>query len=147
MPILLLSLSNQKLWNFLVKLKLKIPFSSASYLFVNNKLHPFFNRFIFSSTFHNYETSFVAKGHLKIPTVTTATHGKGTVTSMATKTWNNTQRQIKDPMINTFSPNKLSICLLWHIIMDDSFSWHIVMDDISFDCLDWNNCKGFLVVW
>ena len=30
---------------------------------------------------------------------------------MATKTWDNTQSQIKDPMINIFSPNKLKIFL------------------------------------
>ena len=63
------------------------------------------------STFHNYETSFAAKGHLKIPTVTTATYGKGAFISIATKTRNNTQSQIKDPMINIFSPNKLKIFL------------------------------------
>ena len=71
-----------------------------------------FNRwFIFSSTFHNYETSFAAKGHLKIPAVTTATYGKGTFISMTKKTWNNTQSQIKYLMMNTFSPNKLKISL------------------------------------
>ena len=30
---------------------------------------------------------------------------------MVTKTWNNIQSQIKDFMINTFSPNKLKIFL------------------------------------
>ena len=30
---------------------------------------------------------------------------------MATKTWNNIQSQIEDPMINTFSPSKLKIFL------------------------------------
>ena len=80
--------------------------------YVNSKLPPIFNRwFIFSSTSRNYETSFAAKGHLKIPTVTATTYGKGPFISMATKTWNNTQRQIKDPMINTFSPNELNIFL------------------------------------
>ena len=44
--------------------------------YVNNKLPPIFKSwFIFSSIFRNYETSFAAKGHLKIPTVTTATYG------------------------------------------------------------------------
>ena len=28
---------------------------------------------------------------------------------MATKTWNNIQSQIEDPMINTFSPSKLKM--------------------------------------
>ena len=73
-----------------------------------NALDIIFNSwFIFFSTFHNYETSFAAKGHLKVLTVTTTTYGKGAFISMATKTWNNTQSQIKDFMINTFSPNKL----------------------------------------
>ena len=59
--------------------------------YVNNKLPPIFNSwFIFSSTCHNYETSFAAKGHLKIPTVTTTTYGKAAFISMATKMWNNT---------------------------------------------------------
>ena len=80
--------------------------------YVSNKLPPIFNSwFMFSSTCHNYETSFTSKGHLKIPTVTKTTYGKGTFISMATKTWNNSQSQIKDPMINTFSPNKLKIFL------------------------------------
>ena len=57
------------------------------------------------------ETPITAIGHLKIPTVTTATYGKGAFIIMATKTWNNTQIQVKDPMINTFSPNKLKIFL------------------------------------
>ena len=55
--------------------------------------------------------SFAAKGHLKIPAVTTATYGKGTFISMTKKTWNNTQSQIKYLMMNTFSPNKLKISL------------------------------------
>ena len=61
-------------WNFLIKLK--IVFSSAR-IYVNNKLPPIFSSwFIFSSTCHNYETSFAVRGHLKIPTVTTTTYGK-----------------------------------------------------------------------
>ena len=80
--------------------------------YVNNKLPPIFNSwFIFSSTCHNYETSFAAKGHLKIPTVTATTYGKGAFISMTTKTWNNTQSYIQDPMINTLSSNKLKIFL------------------------------------
>ena len=98
----------------IVKLPNKTKIQNCLFIskYVNNKLHPIFNSwFIFSSTFHNYETSFAAKGHLKIPTVTTTTYGKGAFISMATKTWNNTQRQIKDLMINAFSPNKLKIFL------------------------------------
>ena len=98
----------------IMKLPDKIKIENCLFIskYVNNKLPPIFNSwFIFSSTFHNYETSFAAKGHLKIPAVTTATYGKGTFISMATKTWNNTQSQIKDPMINNFSLNKLNIFL------------------------------------
>ena len=91
---------------------------------------------------------------------------------MATKIWNNTQIQVKDPMINTFSPNKLKVFLFdfylnlyqtrlhsffWHIVMYDRFFWHIVMDGVSFDRLfliafifflycQTNDCKGLLVV-
>ena len=57
------------------------------------------------------ETSIAAEGHLKIPTVTTATYGKGAFIGMATKTRNNTQNQVKDSMINTFSSNKLKVFL------------------------------------
>ena len=92
--------------------KIKIENCLFISMYVNNKLPPIFNSwFIFSSAFHNYKTSSAAKDHLKIPTVTTATYGKVAFISMATKTWNNAQSQIKDPMINTFSPNKLKIFL------------------------------------
>ena len=97
-----------------MKLPVKIKTENCLFIskYVNNKLPPIFNSwFIFSSTCHNYETSFAAKGHLKIPTVTTATYGKGAFISMATKTWNSTPSQIKDPMINTFSQNKLKMFL------------------------------------
>ena len=98
----------------IVKLPDEIKIENCLFIsnYVNNKLPPiFYSWFIFSSTCHNYETSFAAKGHIKIPTVTTTTYGKGAFISMATKTWNNTQSQIKDPMINTFSLNKLKIFL------------------------------------
>ena len=98
----------------IVKRRDKIKIENCLFIskYVNNKLPPIFNSwFIFSSTFHNYETSFAAKGHLKIPTVTTATYGKGAFIGMVTKKWNNIQSQIKDSMINTFSPNKLKIFL------------------------------------
>ena len=109
MPILLLSIKS-KIVNFHDKIKIENCLFISKY--VNNKLPPIFNSwFIFSSTCHNYETSFAAKGHLKIPTVTTSTYGKGAFISMATETWNNTQSQIKDSMINTSSPNKLKMFL------------------------------------
>ena len=98
----------------IVKLPDKIKIENCLFIskYVNNKLPPIFNSwFIFSSTFHNYETSSAAKGHLKNPTVTTTTYGKGAFISMATKSRNNTQSQIKDPMLNTFSPRKLKIFL------------------------------------
>ena len=80
--------------------------------YVINKFPPTFNRwFRFSSNFHNYETSFPTKDHLKVLFDTAATYGKGTLISMVTKIWNNIQSQIKDPMIATFSPNKLKIFL------------------------------------
>ena len=44
---------------------------------------------------------FAAKGHLKIPTFTTATYDIGAFISMATKTSNNTQSQI--------NPNKAGL--------------------------------------
>ena len=94
----------------IMKLPDKIKIENCLFIskYVNNKLPLIFNSwFIFSSTCHNYETSFVAKVYLKIPPVTTTTYGKGAFIIMATKTWNNTQSYIKDPMINTFSSNKL----------------------------------------
>ena len=102
----------------IVKLLNKIKIENCLFIskYVNKKLPPIFNSwFIFSSTCHNYETSFAAKGHLKIPTVTTSTYGKGAFISMATETWNNTQSQIKDLMMYTFSPNKLKIFSLTSI--------------------------------
>ena len=98
----------------IVKLPDKIKIENWLFIskYVNNKLPPIFNSwFIFSCTCHNYAISFAVKGHLKIPTVTTTTYGKRAFIGMATKAWDNTQSQIKDPMINTFSPNKLKIFL------------------------------------
>ena len=98
----------------IVKLPDKIKIENCLFIskYVNNKLPPIFNNwFIFSSTSPNYETSFAAKIHLKSPTVTTATFGKGAFISMATEAWNNIQSQIKNPLINTFSPNKLKFFL------------------------------------
>lgn len=47
-------------------------------------------------TFHNYETSLAIKDHLKILTATTTKYGKKSLFSMATKTWDDIHRQIKD---------------------------------------------------
>ena len=63
----------------MVKLRNKIKIENCLFIskYLNNKLPAIFNSwFIFSYTFHNYETSFAIKGHLKIP-VTIITHGKG----------------------------------------------------------------------
>ena len=66
---------------------------------------------LFLSKLKSYKFIKKVKGHLKICTDTTTTYGKGAFIGIATKTWNNTQSQIKDPMINTFSSNKLKIFL------------------------------------
>ena len=148
----------------IVKLLDKIKIENCLFIskYVNNKLPPIFNSwFIFSSTCHNYETLFAAKGHLKIPTIPTTTYGEGPFISTATKTLNNTQSQIKYPMMCTFSPNKLKLFLFDFCLnlyqtqdfipssgmnMDDRFFWYILMDEISFDCLNCNSYIGFLVV-
>ena len=89
MPILLLSIKS-KIVNFPDKIKIENCLFISKY--DNNKLPPIFSSwFIFSSTCHNYETSFAVKRHLKIPTVTTTTYGKGAFISMAPKAWNNTK--------------------------------------------------------
>ena len=95
----------------IVKLPNKIKIENCLFIskFFKNKLPPIFNSwFIFSSTSHNYETSFATKCHLKTSAVTATTYGKGAFISMVKKTWNNIQSKIKDPMINTFSLNKLT---------------------------------------
>ena len=54
------------------------------------------------------------KFHLQpkeISTVPTRTYGKGAFITMATKTLNNIQRQIKDPMINSFPQIDLMLSL------------------------------------
>ena len=106
-PTLILSFSNQKWWNSLIKSKLKIAFHQK----ICEPPPIFDSWFLFSSTPHNYGTLFATKGHLKISTDTAASYGKGDFIRMAKKTWNNIQIQIKDLVINTFSPNKLKIFL------------------------------------
>ena len=59
--------------------------------------------------------------------------------SMATKTWDNIQSQIKDPMTNSFSPNKLKkflfdICLKSVKTKASLLLLAYSMDNISFDC-------------
>ena len=83
---------------------MKIAFSPAN-MSATNYFPSLNSWFVFFSTTDNYEASFVNKGHLKIHTTT---YGKIALISLATKTWNNIQSQITDPMINTFSPNKLN---------------------------------------
>ena len=90
--------------------------------YVNNKLPLIFHSwFAFSSTSHNYETSFATNFHLEIPTDTATTYSKGVFISTASKTWNNIQSQIKDPMINTFSPIKLKFFFSEFYLI--AFSW------------------------
>ena len=75
----------------------------------------FNNWFVFSSTSHNYETSFATKDHLKISTVTKKTCGKGSFVSMTTMTWNNIKIGIKDPMMNPFSPKELKLRFICYL--------------------------------
>ena len=91
----------------MIKVELKIVFSSAN--------------LYFPPPLRNYETSFGTKGHLKIPTVTTATYGKKAVISSATKIWNNIQRQVKDPIINTIFPNSLWFFLSIYVFIKPFF--------------------------
>ena len=56
----------------IVKLPVNVKIQNCLFIskYVNNNLLSIFNTwFVFSSTFHNYETSCAAKSHLKIPTV------------------------------------------------------------------------------
>lgn len=87
-----------------------------NFLFINksvsNILLPIFNSwFVFSFISHDCETSFATKFHLQIPTAAVTTYSKGTFMNMATKACNNIQSQIKDPVIDTFSPNKPKISI------------------------------------
>ena len=124
----------------MVKLPDEIKIENCLFIskYVNNKLPLIFDSwFIFSSTSHNYETLFATKCHLKIPTDTTTTYGKEAFTSMDTKAWNNIQSQIKDPMVNTFSPNKLKIILFGISLSNQMlhcFFLNIGRDNISFGC-------------
>ena len=90
---------------------------------------------------------------------------------MVTKTWNNTQNQMKDPMINTFSPSKLNFFLfdfylhfyqtqdftaspgisLWIIASSGTQLWMIsVLTAFLYfyfcSLLSNNDCKGFLAL-
>ena len=78
----------------MVKVPEKINIENSLFIskYVSNKLPPIFNSWcILSSIYHNYETSFATKGHLKSPTDTTTTYGKVTFISIPLKTWNNIQ--------------------------------------------------------
>ena len=59
----------------------------------------------------NYLLSLIARLYFSPLLITMKLHLQpkviGAFISMATKTWNHIQSKIKDPMINTFSPNKL----------------------------------------
>ena len=68
----------------------------------------------------------------KILTVITTVYCKGAWLSMTTKTWNNIQSQIKDLIINAFSPKKIKLSL-WLLFVSASylsfyyFLWYICM--------------------
>ena len=115
MPLLPLSFSNQKWWNFLMKLKLKIVLSSAN-MSTTNYLPSLMAGLYFSPLL----IALATKGHLKTATVTTTTYGKGAFLRMASKTWNKIQSQVKDPIINIFSLqiNWTFFCLIciWNFI-------------------------------
>ena len=148
-------------------LKLKVTkFWGLIPTFAESFLPPILNSvnswFKFSFTSHNYETSFVTKGHLKIPTVSTRTYGEGAFISMTTRTWNNIQTQIKDPRINHFTANKLKCFLFdFYLILHQTCGFIAscgkqVRKTIGFGCffefyfcslLSCNDSKGFLVVW
>ena len=80
--------------------------------YIHNKLPSTFNNwFTFSSNSHKYETTFATQGNLKVPSVRTTSYGKSSFTSMAIKTWNELQKEIKGKTFNEFSPNKLKSIL------------------------------------
>ena len=69
--------------------------------YVHNKLPYVFNNwFTFSSNFYQYGTSFATKVHLKVPSVKITSYGKGAITSMVIKTWNNIWKITKDILLN-----------------------------------------------
>ena len=93
-----------------VKIKIQNCLFISKYI---NKLHPIFiSWFIFSFFSHNYESSFATKSQLKIPAATTTTYGKEAFLVWQQKHEVMFKSVTKDPMINTFSPNKLNIFLL-----------------------------------
>ena len=80
--------------------------------YVSNKLPSIFSGwFVFSSIFHNHDSSFPTRCHLDICTGTAKKYGKGAFISMAANIWKNIRSQIKDSLINVFYPNKLKLFL------------------------------------
>ena len=61
---------------------------------------------------HNYQTSFASKGNLQIPSVQTPSYGKNAFVYMVIKTWNDTQKEMKDVMLNIFALVKLKSLLI-----------------------------------
>ena len=83
--------------------------------YVHNKLPSIFNNwFTFSSCFYQYETPFATKGHFKVPSVKRTSYGKGTITIMVVKTWDDIEKKTKDVLLNSFSPTKLKLFLTLH---------------------------------
>ena len=91
--------------------------------YFHNKLPSTFNKwFTFSSNSHKYETTFASQGNLKVPSVRTTSYGKSSFTSMAVKTWNDLQKQLKENAFNAFMPNKVKAVLQGYFINLYKFS-------------------------
>ena len=78
-------------------IKLSDRIKSANRFMISNYVHiklpSIFNNWVtFSSNFHQYETCFVIKGHLKVPSVKTTSCGNGVHYSSVIKTWNDIEK-------------------------------------------------------
>ena len=99
----------------IIKIADKVKIENCLFInkYTNNKLPSIFtNWFTFSSMSHNYQTSFASKGNLQIPSVQTPSYGKNAFVYMVIKTWNDTQKEMKDVMLNIFALVKLKSLLI-----------------------------------
>ena len=99
----------------IIKIADKVKIENCLFInkYSNNKLPSIFtNWFIFSSVSHNYQTLFVSKENLQIPSVQTTLYGKNDFVYMVIKTWNDIQKEMKGVMLNTFSLVKLKSLLI-----------------------------------
>ena len=71
---------------------------------------------------HFFITKFASQGNLKVPNVRTTSYGKSSFTSMAVKTWNDLQKQLKENAFNAFTPNKPKAVLQGYFINLNTFS-------------------------